>query len=246
MVFFEIVAAVLVVSAASLVGVPFFLGRKPSERHFFLLVSFAAGTLLGAAFLDLLPEAMAAGGVQPALVAALAGLLVFFILEKVVLWHHHHGHGHAGEKPIGYLSLVGDALHNFFDGTAIAAAFLVSPPLGVATTIAVLLHEIPQELGDFSLLIYSGFSARQAILFNLLSALTALVGALVFYFAAGFLQGFEALGLAFTAGMFIYIATVDLVPELHKERDSTRSLQQFSLIVAGIAAIGLVSRLLGV
>lgn len=246
MVFFEIVAAVLVVSAASLVGVPFFLGRKPSERHFFLLVSFAAGTLLGAAFLDLLPEAMAAGGVQPALVAALAGLLVFFILEKVVLWHHHHGHGHAGEKPIGYLSLAGDALHNFFDGTAIAAAFLVSPPLGVATTIAVLLHEIPQELGDFSLLIYSGFSTRQAILFNLLSAFTALVGALVFYFAAGFLQGFEALGLAFTAGMFIYIATADLVPELHKERDSARSLQQFSLIIAGIAAIGLVSRLLGV
>jgi zinc and cadmium transporter len=240
-----IIAATIVVSLVSLVGIVLIF-RKDYEGLILPLVSFSAGTLLGAAFLDLLPEALEATGTREALGMALAGLLVFFALEKLILWHHHHSGSHATEKPAGYLNLIGDGLHNFFDGMVIAAAFLTSTPLGIVTTIAVILHEIPQEIGDFSLLLYSGFTVKKALAYNLLSALAAVAGALAFYYASGAVSGLQAFGLSFTAGMFIYIALADLVPELHKEHGAGSAAQQLALITAGAAAIYFIATYLGV
>jgi len=231
-----IIAAILGVSFASLSGIVFFVRKKPSNTMLFALVSLATGTLLGAAFFGLLPEAIAESDATSVLGMALAGFLAFFALEKVFLWHHHHESEHH-EHPVGYLNLISDGVHNFFDGAVIAAAFLTSPPIGIATTIAVLLHEIPQEIGDLGLLLYSGFSLKKAVLFNFLTALTALLGGLAFYFAAGALDGLKAAGLAFTAGMFIYIASADLVPTLHKETNPKQSLLQLSIIVLGALVI---------
>jgi zinc and cadmium transporter len=139
---------------------------------------------------------------------------------------------------------VGDAVHNFFDGVAIAAAFLVNVPLGVTTTIAIALHEIPQEIGDFALLLYSGFSRMRALAFNLLSALAAVAGGVLFYYFSGSVEHLEAYALAFTGGMFIYIAGVDIFPELHKERDARRSLLQLVCVLAGAALIWIIARYL--
>lgn len=237
MILVDILIAILIVSFASLAGIVFFVREKPSDKLLFAFVSLATGTLLGAAFFELLPEAIAtAPSSVAALGIALAGLLAFFALEKVFLWHHHHESEHH-EQPVGYLNLLSDGVHNFFDGAVIAAAFLTSPALGMATTLAVLLHEIPQEIGDLGLLLYSGFSLKKAVLFNFLTALTAIVGGLVFYFAASALSGLKPAGLAFTAGMFIYIAGADLVPTLHKETNPRQSLIQLGLVVAGALVI---------
>ena len=238
-----ILLATVAVSLVSLVGIVL-LFRKDYEGLMLPLVGFSAGTLLGAAFLDLLPEALEGTGARETLTMALAGLLVFFALEKIIMGHDHHSKTHV--HPVGYLNLIGDALHNFFDGAVIAAAFMSSTPLGLVTTIAVVLHEIPQEIGDFSLLLYSGFSTKKALAYNLLSALAAVAGAVLFYYAASFVSGLQAFGLAFTAGMFIYIALADLVPELHKERGAASAVQQLFLITAGAAAIYFIAAYLGV
>lgn len=242
----EIIAATLLVSLASLAGIALMnANEERTRRVLFYLVSFSAGTLLGAAFLDLLPEALEGGASKEILIATLAGILVFFVLEKVIHWHHHHDphRRHKGNaiKPLGYLNLIGDGLHNFFDGTAIAAGFMAGTPVGVATTLAVLLHEIPQEIGDYSLLIYSGFSKARALLFNLISAILAIIGALAFFYFSALVSNIGSYALGFTAGMFIYIASTDLVPELHKETDPRKSMIQLVLICLGILAIYLIT-----
>ncbi|MFA6214439.1 MAG: ZIP family metal transporter [Candidatus Micrarchaeia archaeon] len=245
MVLFEIIAATVAVSLLSLVGIVLFLfAKKKMEGILFFLVSFSAGTLLGAAFFDLLPEAVE-GAAHPegALELAFAGLVLAFFLEKVVHWHHHHaGSEKEHHRPLGMLTLAGDAVHNFFDGVAIAAAFMVNVPLGVTTTLAIALHEIPQEIGDFGLLLYSGYSRAKALAFNLLSALAAVVGGVAFYLFSSSVENVEAYALALTAGMFIYIASADLLPELHKEKRARESLLQLALIVLGAAAIWLIAR----
>lgn len=251
-----ILGATVAVSLISLVGL-LVLGLRENVQKIFLFysVAFAAGTMLGAAFFDLLPESLKAIDAATALPVCLAGIMAFFIVEKYISWHHHHEtHDNAGrkrrarqaeEKPMGYLNLVGDGLHNFFDGVAIAASFMVGLPLGITTTLVIALHEVPQEMGDFGLLLYSGFSRRKAIAFNLLTALTCVLGALLFYFAAPLVQNLEGLGLAFTAGGFIYIAGSDLFPEFHRETDFKKSVWQLLLIFAGIALIWLVVGRLG-
>jgi len=245
MVLFEIIAATVFVSLLSLVGIVLFLfAKKRIEGVLFFLVSFSAGTLLGAAFFDILPEAVE-GAAHPEGVLELAfvGLIFAFAVEKIVHWHHHHaGSAKEHHHPLGTLTLVGDGVHNFFDGVAIAAAFMVNVPLGITTTIAIALHEIPQEIGDFGLLLYSGYSPAKALAFNLLSALAAVVGAVAFYFFAASVEGAEAYALALTAGMFIYIASADLMPELHKEKRAYASALQLLLLLAGAAAIWLVAR----
>ncbi|MDP3741890.1 MAG: ZIP family metal transporter [Candidatus Micrarchaeota archaeon] len=248
-----IIVATVLISLVSLAGISLLGAKKElEEKILFALVSLSAGTLLGGAFLDVLPESLDVLAASTALSIALLGMLVFFVLEKIIVWHHHHtdhenhrtAHEKVTEKPMGYLNLVGDALHNFFDGVAVAAAFLASPALGLTTTFAVLLHEIPQEIGDYSLLIYSGFTRKKALLFNLGSAVFAIVGALLFYFAAPLVQNLAGYGLAFTAGMFIYIAAADIVPELHREKSAGKSALQFVFILIGIALIWLVTTLL--
>lgn len=245
-----IVAATVLVSLVSLVGV---LALRMREQSLKLLIffasSFSAGTLLAGAFLDLLPESLEIAGSEKAFPIALLGVVAFFVLEKFILWHHHHSpHKNLREVkrsevlPLGYLSLLGDGLHNFFDGIAIAAAFITSVPLGITTTFIVMMHEIPQELGDFGLLLYSGFSRKTAAAFNLASGLLAVLGGAIFYYFSSQAQDLEGLGLAFTSGMFIYIAAADIVPELHKEKEAKKSALQLAFVLLGIGLIWMVVR----
>ncbi|MCX8175221.1 MAG: ZIP family metal transporter [Candidatus Micrarchaeota archaeon] len=244
---FQIIAATVAVSLISLVGIVVFgLGKRRADAILFYAVSFSAGTMLGAAFFDLLPESAEMLGAHPALEIVLGGILFAFVIEKIVHWHHHHAASQAEHiHPMGALALFGDALHNFFDGVAIAAAFVLDPALGITTTLAIAMHEIPQEIGDFGLLLYSGFSRSKALLFNLLSALFALAGGLIFYYFSGFSDWIEGYAIAFSGGMFIYIAAVDLLPEIHKEKTVKKSALQLAAILCGVLAIWLVSRVVG-
>jgi len=233
-----ILASTLLVSSISLIGIFFLsMSEKLFRKLLLMLVSFASGTLLGGAFLHLIPEALSIESENISIVI-LSGILVFFVLEKF-LWRHCH----ERECPVhvfAYLSLLGDGVHNFIDGVIIAAGFLVGVPLGsvniplgLATTLAVVSHEIPQEIGDFGILVYGGFSKVKALFYNLLSALMAVFGALLMYYFSSYLPSL-AYFLVFAAGSFIYIATTDLIPELHKERDAWKSLVQFVLLLSGI------------
>jgi zinc and cadmium transporter len=213
------------------------------------LVSFAIGAMLGAAFLGLLPHALegAGGGAAHAVTfTVLLGLLLFFLLEKMVIWRHCHVHeceahgvdlAHAQEKAAGNLILVGDAIHNLVDGVLIAAAFLTNVHLGVVTAVAVIAHEVPQELGDFAILLHSGFSKAKALLYNLLVSVTTIAGGVVAYFSLGFAQAAVPYVLAIAASSFIYISVADLIPGLHKRPEVSATLQQVTLIALGIAVI---------
>ena len=244
----EIVAATLFVSLLSLLGAAlFFLGKKSMKTAMFLLVGFSTGAILGASFFDLLPESIDAAGAQGALVAAFVGVIAAFVMEKVIHLHHHHHVDHAGEHkhPLGTLMLVGGAMHSFFDGVAIAAGFLAGMPIGITTTVAVIFHELPHGIGNFSLLLYSGYEKKKALLLNFLTALSSVVGALLFYFFATEVKGLEAYALAFTAGTFIYIAAADMFPELHKEKDAKGSFVQLACVLAGALLMWLLAQALG-
>ena len=243
-----IIAATVIVSLISLVAIALFLvDKKKLDAALFYLVSFSAGALLGAAFFDLLPDAIAGIDAHMALGLVFIGLVSAFVLEKIIHWHHHHHIDHEGEHkhPLGLLTLIGDTFHNFFDGVAISAAFIVSAPLGIATTLAVILHEIPHEIGNFSLLIYSGYSRKTALLFNFFTALASIGGGVLFFYFSGMIGHIEAYALAFTAGTFIYVASADLMPELHKEKRPKSSLVQLLLLLLGAALIWLMAAYLG-
>lgn len=236
--------AVGAVSLVSLIGITTLsLKQDFLKRALFLLISLAAGALLGDAFIHLLPEAFEEAG-NPLAVSllVLAGILTFFVLEKFLHWHHSHGEDefsaeHARIHPVGHLVLVSDGVHNLVDGLAIGAAFLVSPEVGVATTIAIALHEIPQEIGDFGLLIHAGFSRTKALLLNFASALTAFLGLGLAFWLSSLGESLAPLIAAFAAGNFIYIALADLVPELQKTKGGGRSVLQFVVIVIGLSAM---------
>lgn len=236
------VLAVLAVSCISLVGL-FSLSFKEGllRKFLFLLVSLAVGALLGDAFIHLLPEAFAEAGATATSMFVLAGILSFLMLEKFLHWHHSHGENtseeHGRVHPLGRLVIVSDSVHNFVDGIAIGAAFLISPEIGIATTIAIALHEIPQEIGDFGLLLHAGYSRAKALVFNFLSALTAFAGIGVAFWMADTSEVLIPLVAAFAAGNFIYIALADLVPELHKTQGAKRGIAQFVVILVGLAAM---------
>jgi zinc and cadmium transporter len=236
--------AVGAVSLVSLIGITTLsLKQDFLKRALFLLISLAAGALLGDAFIHLLPEAFEEAS-DPLTVSllVLAGILTFFVLEKFLHWHHSHGEDefsaeHARIHPVGHLVLVSDGVHNLVDGLAIGAAFLVSPEVGIATAIAIALHEIPQEIGDFGLLIHAGFSRTKALLLNFASALTAFLGLGLAFWLSSLGDSLAPLIAAFAAGNFIYIALADLVPELQKTKGGGRSVLQFVVIVIGLAAM---------
>ena len=217
------------------------------------LISYAIGALLGAAFLEVLPNAVEAhGDVGDATAIVLAGILGFFVLEKLVLWRHCHDdhcEGHEAQAPAhdhgrsGLLILVGDTFHNFVDGVLIAAAFMQDPRLGLVTALAIIAHEIPQEVGDFLILLHSGYSRLKALVFNLLSSLATLVGGLLSYFALSAVQGMVPVFLAIAASSMIYVAVADLIPGLHKRTALRATLQQVLLIAAGVVSIHLAHRL---
>ncbi|UCD02823.1 MAG: ZIP family metal transporter [Candidatus Aenigmatarchaeota archaeon] len=229
--------SVFFISLLSLVGLASFLvGKKRMTAMLLFLISFAAGSLFGGAFLHLLPEALEEIGDAGAVgFYMLFGLMIFFVLEKFVQWRHCHlpttsDHPH----PFAYMNLVGDALHNFIDGLMIGVAYIVSIPLGIATTLAVIFHEIPQEIGDFGVLIHGGFKKKKAVLLNFLTALLAVIGAMVGLALGSSVESFALIVIPITAGGFIYIAGSDLIPEMHKECSARRSTLQLIGIMLGI------------
>ncbi len=240
-----ILLTVFIVSLISLIGIfSLLLKENMMERILFILVSFAAGSLLGAAFLDLLPEAIGEDLNLEIFNYVLLGIILFFIMEKFLYWYHCHK-GKCNVHTFTYLNLIGDGIHNFIDGIIIATSFLVSIPLGTVTSLAIILHEIPQEMGDFGILVYGGLSKRRALFYNFISALTAFLGALIAYFFLSRTDNFAPFIIAFAAGGFIYIACSDLIPELHKERDVKKSSLQFILLLTGIAVIFFVKSIFG-
>jgi len=233
----NILISVFIVSAISLIGIFTLLFKNKSlDKLFFVLVSFATGSMLGAAFLDILPEAMEKASPEVVFGIVLLGIMVFFLMEKFLYWYHCH-EGECDVHQFTYLNLVGDSLHNFLDGVIIAAAFLTGTSVGVIATVAIVLHEIPQELGDFGILVYGGFSKVKALVYNFITALTSVVGAVIAYFFLGKISGFTPFMLGIAAGGFIYISCTDLIPELNKERKVTKSAQQFALMLLGMGLI---------
>jgi zinc and cadmium transporter len=231
--------AVLGISAISLIGaVSLVLSRGWVERILFGIVAFAAGALLGDAFFHLVPEIAesASGFDTTASVAILAGVLTLFTLEKVLHWHHAHFPSEEVLHPVAVTNLVGDGLHNFVDGAIVAGSFAVSTELGIATAIAVALHEIPQEFGDFGILLHAGLSPARALALNFASAALAILGA-VAVLALVSVETIERILVPFSAGAFIYIASTDLLPDLHKEPETGKSLAQLVALVGGIAAM---------
>jgi zinc and cadmium transporter len=239
--------SVIIVSLISLVGV-FSLGLKQSflKKITFFLVSLSVGALFGDAIIHLIPQAFSEiGNASTASLSILIGIMLFFVLEKFIRWHHSHEHDCEDEEcikrqenkihPMGTLILMSDAIHNMIDGVIIGVSYLISIEIGIATTIAIVLHEIPQEIGHFAVLLHSGYTKIKAILFNFLSSLSAILGtALVFIFGQTINLYIPVL-IAFAAGGFIYIAGSDLMPELHKTSGLKKSLQQFVAIIIGIA-----------
>jgi len=230
--------SVVVVSFVSLVGV-FTLSLKESffKKYIYIFISLSAGALLGDAFIHLIPEALEASS-NPALTSTLiiVGILIFFILEKFFHWHHHGEDANEPHAihPIGKLILVSDGVHNITDGIIIGASFLVSIPLGIATTLAVILHEIPQEIGDFAVLLHAGYTRKKALWLNFLSALTALIGVIISLVLGSMGEYFNTWMLSIVAGGFIYIAIADLIPELHKTKELKHSMLQIAVVFLGI------------
>ncbi len=234
-VLFSAIIATATISLLSLVGVlTFFLKKKLVSKITIFLVAFSTGALIGGAFLHLLPEAVEiSDGLNPFLYLIL-GISIFFILERYLKWHHCHQDGDCVVHTYTYMSLIGDGVHNFIDGVIIVAAFAISPETGVATVIAVAAHEIPQELGDFGILIHGGFSRTRALMWNFISSITAVLGAVVGYFLISSFNEITAFLLPFAAGGFVYIAMSDLIPELHKEPKLSKSIFSFALFTVGI------------
>jgi zinc and cadmium transporter len=233
--------SVVAVSLVSLAGV-FTLSLREAflRKYIFILISLSVGALMGDAFIHLIPEALESFA-NPALASMLviAGIMAFFAIEKFFHWHHHGedvGQPH-GVHPLGKLILLSDGIHNITDGIIIGASFLVSVPVGIASTLAVVLHEIPQEVGDFAVLLHAGYSRAKALWFNFLSALTALVGVLIAWMIGGAGESFNAWVLSLVAGGFIYIAIADLVPELHKTKEIKHSLAQIAVVIFGVLAM---------
>lgn len=230
-----ILIATAVVSLISLIGIfTFSLNRTVLKKTIMLLVALSAGTMIGGAFLHLLPEAIDASNAMSAGLFTITGFAAFFIIERVLHWRHCH-EGKCSVHTFTYMNLIGDGIHNFIDGVVIAVSFIAGIPLGIATTIAIISHEIPQEIGDFAVLIHGGFSRARAIFYNFLSAVTAVLGALFGYFMSSLVGLTIPVLLPIAAGGFIYIAASDLVPELHKEADIKKSLHYFIFFIAGIA-----------
>lgn len=212
------------------------------ERWASRMVSFAVGVLLAAAFLSLLPEAVAAGlSIEQTFAGVLCGILLFFVLEKLALWRHEHPHHHTAgtphTKPAGMMLLLGDGVHNFVDGILIAAAFLQDPALGIATALAVIAHEIPQEIGDFMVLLDAGYSKRRALLLNGLCSLSAVAGGVLGYLLLEQSREIIPYALVLAAASFIYIAIADLVPDLHRTHKIRAAPAQFALILLGIGVV---------
>lgn len=245
MIYLYSIASVLFVSIISLAIVSVIsLKESLFRKYIFVVVSLAVGALLGDALIHLLPEAfeMMQNPVNVSL-SVICGIFIFFIFEKVLHFHHEDCFHDEAPHPIGRLILISDGVHNFIDGIVIGASFLVSVPVGIATTIAVILHEVPQEVGDFGILLHSGYTKNRALWLNFLSGFTALLGLLVVFFLQEFAGTLIQWLLPITAGGFIYVAMSDLIPELHKNKTLKHSFLQVLAIALGVASMLLLLKL---
>jgi zinc and cadmium transporter len=232
-----IIITTFLISAGALVGV-FTLSLKEDFLNKIILglVSLSGGTLLGGAFIHLIPEGMEQMEPDKFFLWVLAALILYLLIEKLLHWRHCHktgGHCEA-HKMVGYMNLIGDSVHNFIDGLIIATTFLVSIPLGITTAIAIALHEIPQEIGDFGVLLYSGFTKKKALTLNFLVALMAVLGGLVGWSLSHYVDNLQAYFLPIAAGGFIYIAVSDLLPEMRKETKLGKFLINLLVMLAGV------------
>ncbi|MFP4045841.1 MAG: ZIP family metal transporter [Candidatus Aenigmatarchaeota archaeon] len=232
-----ILGTTFLISLISALGaLTLFLKKEALERALTLMVALSAGGLIGGAFLHLMPKAITEAAGIPVLnlfIYLLVGFCLFFILEQFIQWHHHHSTVHD-KKPVSYLILISDTLHNFIDGLVIGGSFVISIPTGVVTTLAIALHEIPQEIGDFGVLVYGGFSKKKALIFNYITALTAILGGILGYYISGSIGEASIYLLPFAAGNFIYIASSDLIPEIKHSEDLKKSLIHFLVFLLGI------------
>jgi zinc and cadmium transporter len=227
--------AALTISAISLVGVLGFLIKdNVLKRISLMFVAFSTGALLGGAFLHLLPEAMTCSPDLNVYLYLLLGIILFYLLERLLKWRHCHHGEQCSKHTFTYMSLVGDGIHNFIDGLVIVSAFSVSVEVGVATSIAIASHEIPQEMGDMGVLIHGGFSKVKAIMWNFISSLTAIAGVIIGFILTRSIENISLILLPFAAGGFIYISMSDLIPELHKESNLKKSLASFSMFIIGL------------
>jgi zinc and cadmium transporter len=236
------IISVFLISLVSLIGVlTLSLNRDRLEKLTLFLVSFAVGGLFGDAFIHLLPESFQELGTDLSVsLYVILGILIFFVLEKFLRWRHCHiSTSEKHMHPLATINLVGDAVHNLIDGMLVGASYMVNLPIGIATTLAVIMHEIPQEVGDFGVLIHGGLSVKKALTFNFLSALTAMLGAILAIVMGSEIEGFSLSLLPITAGGFLYIAGSDLIPELHHEVKVSKSLLQFVMILLGVGVMAL-------
>src|SRR3989338_1495037 len=239
-----ILLSTFLVAVISLIGIlTLTIKEKLLQRILFCLIGFSAGALIATAFLHILPEAFEKTESTLVFYYLILGIVLFFSLERFFYWRHCHN-GICDVHAFTYLNLIGDGLHNFIDGMVIAVSYIVSIKLGVATTLAVIFHEIPQELGDFGVLVYGGFSKQKALFYNFICASLAMLGAIAGYFISDITMAFSNFILPLTAGGFIYIAASDLIPQIHKESDQRRSGLAFFAFFFGIAFMALAKLLL--
>ena len=239
-------ASVILVSLLSVIGVVFIsISEAKLKQIVFVLVSLAVGSLFGDVFIHLLPQAFEKLEARlEASLYLLAGIFIFFVLEKFIRWRHQHDlESQNAIHPVGYMNLLADGIHNFIDGMIIGAAYLTSLRVGIATTIAVAMHELPQEISDFGVLLHAGFSKKKALIFNFLSAMLAILGTILILLAGTTLHYFVASMIPLAAGGFVYIAGSDLVPELNKELEPAKSLVQLLAIAAGVGLMLLLTLL---
>ena len=236
MIFLHIIAATTVVGLISFSGVLFFLAKENNHHRLtFYFVSLASGTMLGNAFMNLIPEAMDQNH-DNALIMIALGIFIFFILEQFLIWRHCHSHEHSTDhqKPIAArMVIIGDAVHNFIDGAMIASAFLIDARVGMAVTTAIILHEIPQEMGDFGILIRGGYSVKRALIVNAWTATTALIGATATYVFLETAPLAQTFLVPIIAGGFLYIPLADLIPQLHEKVALKQMLIQIALLLGG-------------
>lgn len=211
----------------------FFISKRSLNKILLFLVSFATGTLLGGAFFHLIPEAFEELKLLKTFLFVLLGFFLFFLIEKFLYWHHCHKTGGCERHPFTYLILFGDGIHNFIDGLIIASSFFVSIPFGIITSIIIMTHELPQEIGDFGVLIYGGFTRAKALFYNFLSQLTSVLGGILGFYFLQLHEGAVIL-LPFAAGGFIYIAVMDLIPEIFKEKNLVKMIGNLIAIVLGL------------
>jgi zinc and cadmium transporter len=229
------ISASIIVSLISFVGIiTLLLKEKLLSKILLSLISFSAGALIGAAFLHLIPEAVEKGGHSKAYLFVIVGFILFFILEKYLHWRHCHKEK-CDIHMFTYLNLFGDGVHNFIDGIIIGSSFVVNINFGITTSFAIIMHEIPQEIGDFGVLVYGGFGKSKALFYNFLSALTAVLGTVIGYALANTSDVFLKLLMPLAAGGFIYIACCDLIPELHKQQDIKKSTFSMVIFILGVA-----------